>query len=212
MSDGPESAAPGAGRVQEVKQAKAPLLSAAELQALFKARLQKGFEGELAKPKEEKKAQDKPTFRNVRNLTHAQVIQWINSGTLTDPDPGLGPGGLALPLPYAIAKGAGGSAQILHGEKTAGYIRATIKTMAGDRVVGGVETINVLEEYQHRGLGILLAMTFYVLSERGGAAFVQLSTEDTSKGWWGSLGMAHNALVNVQAAIGKVNPKIKVSW
>ena len=114
---------------------------------------------------------------------------------------------------YTIKGIGGANVQISLGDDVVGHVRAGIGPKKVDeQLVAGVETINVTALYQKRGLGLLLAMAFYVRSQKGNAGFVELSTTDTSGGWWGSLGMGENTPVSVEAAISKINFPIKVRW
>jgi hypothetical protein len=128
------------------------------------------------------------------------VIDWVGKGSIKG-------------IPYTIKNdGEGAGAQIWLGDAMVGSVKAGIVPLksVGQKLAGGVETINVNNQYQRRGLGVVLAIAFYVRSEGGNAEYVYLSTNDTSGGFWGNLGMG-NRPIGIEAAKAKVR-SFTIRW
>lgn len=163
---------------------------------------------EVAKQKLEKEVAPKvlPTT-NERVLTYDLVAGSVTKGVLKDP---LNDD---WPLPYTIkADGQGASAQIWLNDKMVGFIRAGIGPhMTQGKLVAGVETVNVNNEYQKRGLGIVLAIAFYVRSQNGNAGYVELATKDTSGAFWPNLGMHEKVPISIETAKGNVRA-FRIRW
>jgi hypothetical protein len=217
MADPPRPETPSAEGTKSPK-AKQPSNDAiwAAVQKKTAAILKKKADEQRAKSEEERKKEEEagviPTkleTKKEQQLTLGEVESWVQKG-----------GRLKVSLdedtiPYAIQTGVDGvGAQILLRGEVIGYIRADIgiqeeKPALGGALVGGVKTINVNQDYRGRGLGIVLAIAFYVRSQAEGATYVELSTTDTSGGWWNNLGMRETA-IPIAEARGKVRgPKIR---
>ena len=86
----------------------------------------------------------------------------------------------------------------LKGNAEVGSIRGGLGGAGG--VVAMVETINVSADRQRRGLGRLLAAAFCAHWAANGATQIQLGTNDTSGGFWASLGVSQTNAITIAAA------------
>ncbi len=86
----------------------------------------------------------------------------------------------------------------LRGNTEVGSVRGGLGGAGG--VVAMVETINVSADRQRRGLGRLLAAVFCAHWAANGATHVQLGTNDTSGGFWASLGVSQANAITIVAA------------
>jgi hypothetical protein len=181
---------------------------AAKIEQLAKQKTEQKVKEELEKPKQEKVAPKVLPTTNERHLTREQVVAWVGSGIMRDPLNN------DRYLPYTIkADGqAGASAQIWLTDKMVGFIRAGVgPTVVHGKLLAGVETINVNNEYQRRGLGVVLAIAFYVRSAKENAGYVELATKDTSGDFWPNLGMHEKVPITIDAANSKVRG-FKIRW
>lgn len=89
-----------------------------------------------------------------------------------------------------------GTISITFGNLEGGHILAPNK----DGVVA-VETVKAL--YEDCGFAKLLAAALYLYAQAGGATHVKLGTNDTSRGFWGHLGVS-SAAIPLDAAIGNL--------
>lgn len=218
MTENTGSAAPSTTAPKTEKVAKKNAAENAKRDELFaqaKARAAQKFKEERAqqkekpeKPEAEKLSPEVLPTTNERELTYGDVEGWVSKGVLKDPNYN------DRVLPYTIKTGEdGASAQIWQGEKMVGFIRAGIgpHTTSGGELIAGVETINVNNENQKRGLGVVLAIAFYVRSKNGNAGYVELATKDTSGAFWPNLGMHEKVPISIETAKGNVRA-FRIRW